>query len=137
MRIMLDDGAYMPMRTHREDAGWDLAAKATYVVRGHGAVLIDTGVHVELPTGTVGMLKSRSGLNIKHGIVSEGVIDAGFTGSIKVKLYNHSDSSYVIEPGDRITQLVVLQLYDVDELELADSISGAERGDAGYGSSGK
>lgn len=137
MRVKLDERAYMPTRSHREDAGWDLRARESYVIRAHGSVVVDTGVHVELPDGTVGMIKSRSGLNTKHGIVCEGVVDEGYTGPILVKLYNHSDVNYVVEPGDRISQLVVLRLYDIEALEEADELVGGERGDNGFGSSGQ
>ena len=137
MRVKLDKGAYMPTRSHREDAGWDLRARESYVVRAHGSAAVDTGVRVELPAGTVGMIKSRSGLNTKHGIVCEGVVDEGYTGPILVKLYNHSDVNYVVEPGDRIGQLVVLRLYDIEALEEVDELVSGERGDNGFGSSGQ
>ena len=68
--------------------------------------MIDTGVHVELPVGTAGFLKSKSGLNINHDITSDGVIDVGFTGTIKVKLYNLGTETYLVLPGDKIMQSV-------------------------------
>lgn len=137
MRVKLDKGAYMPTRSHREDAGWDLRARESYVIRAHGSVVVNTGVHVELPDGTVGMIKSRSGLNTKHSIVCEGVIDVGYTGAILVKLHNLSDVSYVVEPGDRIGQLVVLPLVYIDSLQEVDALGESERGENGYGSSGR
>ncbi len=137
MRVKLDEGAYMPTRSHREDAGWDLRARESYVIRAHGSVVVDTGVHVELLDGTVGMLKSKSGLNVNHGITSEGVIDVGYTGSIKAKLYNHSDTNYVVERGDKITQLVILSLVDVGALEQVNELEDTERGDGGFGSTGR
>lgn len=137
MRVKLDPGAYMPERAHETDAGYDLRATATYAVRAHGSATIDTGVHIELPRGTVGMLKSKSGLNVRYGITSEGVIDVGYTGSIVAKLYNHSDTNYVVEPGDKITQLVILPLADAGELELVSALDDTERGDGGFGSTGR
>lgn len=137
MKVKLDAGAYMPERAHETDAGYDLRTPATYIVRAHGSATIDTGVHIELPRGTVGMLKSKSGLNVLHGITSEGVIDAGYTGSIKAKLYNHSDTNYVIEAGDKVTQLVILPLVDVGALEQVNELEGTERGDGGFGSTGR
>lgn len=71
MRIMLDDGAYMPVRGHSTDAGMDLLTPIAFVIEPNSSVTIDTGVHIELPPNTVGMLKSKSGLNVKHGITSE------------------------------------------------------------------
>ena len=82
------------------------------------------------------MLKSKSGLNVKHGIVSEGVIDVGYTGSIKVKLYNHSGYDYTVEAGDKISQLVILPYLSPD-LELVDELEETERGSNGFGSTGK
>ena len=137
MRVKLDEGAYMPEKAHAADAGYDLRARETYIIRAHGSAVIDTGVHIELPPGTVGMLKSKSGLNVKHGIVSEGVIDVGYTGAIMAKLYNHSDANYVVEAGDKITQLVILPLAYVGELEQVSGLDPSERGDNGFGSSGR
>lgn len=137
MRVKLDDDAYMPERAHETDAGYDLRAPATYIVRAHGSATIDTGVHIKLPHGTVGMLKSKSGLNVLHGITSEGVIDAGYTGSIVAKLYNHGPETYRIGRGDKITQLVILPLADVGGLELVAELADTERGDGGFGSTGR
>ena len=136
MKIKLD-GARMPVKAHDTDAGYDLFARDTKVVPARGSEVFDTGVHIELPAGTVGMLKSKSGLNVKHGITSEGVIDVGYTGSIVAKLYNHSNEDYIVRVGDKITQLVILPLVDVGELEVVDEFEETERGDNGFGSSGK
>lgn len=89
MKIKLDPGAFMPEYAHAQDAGMDLRSPVDAVVLPHDSAVIDTGVHVEIPKGAVGMLKSKSGLNVNHDLTSEGVIDEGFTGSIRVKLYNH------------------------------------------------
>lgn len=82
------------------------------------------------------MLKSKSGMNVKHDITSEGVIDEGYTGAIKVKLYNHSEKDYVIERGDKITQLVILPCEYV-KFDLVDDLEDSERGSDGFGSTGK
>ena len=133
---MLDEGAYMPTRAHPTDAGLDLYARETCVVFAKESATFDTGVHIELPPDTVGFLKSKSGLNVKHGITSEGVIDEGYTGSIAVKLYNHSYKDYLVNRGDKISQLVILPILK-PELELVDSLEQTERGDNGFGSSGR
>ena len=96
MNIQLDKQALMPVRAHDTDAGLDLLSPVDTVIPAHGAVTIDTGVHIELPAHTAGFLKSKSGLNVKYGITSEGVIDVGYTGSIAVKLYNHSGMDYAV-----------------------------------------
>ena len=69
MKIMLDDGARMPTRAHTTDAGLDLYAKDTQIVPAKESAVFDTGVHIELPLCTTGFLKSKSGLNVKHGIM--------------------------------------------------------------------
>lgn len=136
MKIYLDDGAKMPTRAHPMDAGLDLYAMETVWVLAKESVVLDTGVHVELPHNTVGMVKSKSGLNVKHGIVSEGVIDEGYTGSIHVKLYNHSGYDYKVNKGDKISQLVIMPILK-PELELVNELDETERGANGFGSSGK
>lgn len=137
MKIKLDPGAYMPERAHNADAGYDLRSPVKHRLYSGEAVVIDTGVHVQIPEGCVGMLKSKSGLNVKHGIVGEGVIDSGYTGSIRVKLYNHgSQSSYMIEAGDKISQLVILPIF-TPTLELVDELEETERGNNGFGSTGR
>lgn len=136
MKIKLDKGAFVPERAHSTDAGADLRSPIDTIVPARGSRVIDTGVHIQLPHGFVGMLKSKSGLNIKHGITSDGVIDEGYTGPIKVKLYNHSDVHRAIERGDKITQLVILPCEYV-KFDLVDYLDDSERGGDGFGSTGK
>lgn len=136
MRIMLEEYAFMPLRGHETDAGLDLRAPYDVWLDGRSYTIIDTGVHVELPEGTAGMLKSKSGLNVKHGITSDGVVDYGYTGSIVVKLYNHSDLAYKITAGDKITQLVIVPVV-IPDLEVVKSLGKTERGANGFGSTGK
>lgn len=136
MKIKLDRGAFIPVRAHGTDAGADLRSPIDTVVPAMGSRVIDTGVHIQLPRGYVGMLKSKSGMNVKHDITSEGVIDEGYTGAIKVKLYNHSEKDYVIERGDKITQLVILPCEYV-KFDLVDYLEDSERGGEGFGSTGK
>lgn len=136
MRIKLDRGAFIPVRAHGTDAGADLRSPIDTVVPAMGSRVIDTGVHIQLPHGYVGMLKSKSGLNVRHGITSEGVIDEGYTGPIKVKLYNHGDEPYSIERYDKITQLVILPCEYV-RFDLVDDLEDSERGGDGFGSTGK
>lgn len=136
MNIKLDNGAYMPTRAHETDAGLDLRTPIDVIVPARGSATIDTGVHIELPPFTTGFLKSKSGLNVKYGLTSEGVIDVGYTGSICVKLYNHSDKAYEFKKGDKISQLVILPIL-TPELELVSDLDETERGDNGFGSSGR
>ena len=134
--VLLDPGAYLPERAHGTDGGLDLRTPVDAYVRAGGSTVIDTGVHIQLPPGTVGMLKSKSGLNVKDGIVSESVIDEGYTGTILVKLYNHGTEAKQFSRGDKITQLVVLPVL-YPRVEQTEEIQGGPRGDNGYGSTGR
>ena len=136
MRIVLDEGARMPQRAHPFDAGLDLFSRADTVIPARGSAVFDTGVHVEIPEGYVGFIKSKSGLNVRHDIQAEGVIDAGYTGPIVVKVYNHGDRDYLLHAGDKLTQLVILPVA-LPELELCDSLTESERGEGGFGSTGR
>ena len=136
MRVTLDENAVMPTRAHSTDAGLDLYSPFDVDVPAKGSVCVDTGVHIELPVGTVGMIKSKSGLNVKHGITSEGVIDVGYTGSMVVKLYNHTCKAYAVRKGDKISQLVIMPIITPD-LELVDKLSDTERGNGGFVSTGR
>lgn len=136
MKIKLDEGAKMPTRAHNSDAGLDLYAKETKLVPARGSAIFDTGVHVEIPRGATGLVLSKSGLNVKHGLTSEGVIDAGYTGSIVVKLYNNSKADYTVNEGDKISQLVIVPIF-IPVLEIVDELEETERGENGFGSSGR
>ena len=136
MKVMLDKGAYMPVRAHKDDAGLDLRSPDTFIVKAGKSLKIDSGVHVEIPAGYVGFLKAKSGLNVKYGITCTGVIDAGYTGSIVVKLYNNGSDDVLFERGDKITQLVILPIVCPDLVQV-DSLEDTERGDAGFGSTGR
>lgn len=135
MKVVLDDGAYMPTRAHSADAGLDLYSQIDAVIFQNCSGTFDTGVHIEIPEGYVGFLKSKSGLNIKKCLQSEGVIDSGYTGSICVKLYNHGAKAVEIKKGQKISQLVLLPII-TPELELVDSLEDTERGSGGFGSTG-
>ena len=150
MKIMLDEGAILPTRAHETDAGLDLYTPVDVIVPESTALLmggklfpvdigyatIDTGVHVEIPKGYVGLIKSKSGLMVKHGLTADGTIDSGYVGSIRVKLFNHTSVSYEFKAGDKIAQLVLLPIITPD-LEVVDSLEDTERGTGGFGSTGR
>lgn len=135
MKVMLDPGAKMPTRAHEYDAGLDLYSPVDALIYNDDSVEIDTGVHVQIPRGYVGLVLSKSGLNFRHSVKSDGVIDADYTGSIRVKLYNHSHCAVSIQKHQKISQLVILPII-TPELELADSFEATERGEGGFGSTG-
>ena len=144
MRFALDEGAFAPVIGHiKEDAGIDLRTPLDVVIPAHGSVEINTGVHVELPPNTFGKLESKSGLNIKHEVVClGGVVDEGFTGPIVTRIYNLGDEPYYFAAGDKVVQMVIdpvvyasnLALVDLGDITIA---SAGERGDSGFGSTGK
>lgn len=136
LKVKLDKDAIMPNKAHKEDAGFDLFSRDTVAINPKSSQVFDTGVHIQIPYGYVGFLKSKSGLNVKYNITSDGVIDAGYTGSICVKLYNHGDSYYMVHKGDKITQLVILPIPEVFLTE-AETLDTSDRGDNGFGSTGK
>ena len=89
MKIVLDKGAKMPTRAYPWDAGLDLYAMEGWCIPGDCGVVFNTGVHLDIPNGYVGLVKSRSGLMVNQNITTDGTIDSGYTGAIKVKLFNH------------------------------------------------
>lgn len=136
LNVMLDPGSIMPTRAHDTDAGIDLYTRDSFYLDGGKSKKINTGVHLEIPKGYVGMIKSKSGLNVNFDITSEGVIDSGFTGAIVVKMYNHGKKSHFFEAGNKISQLVLLPI-ETPELVLVDNFAPTDRGEAGFGSTGR
>lgn len=146
MRVMLDAGAHIPTVSHDGDAGYDFYSREDAVIPAGGSYIFDTGVHVEMPTGYYFRVSPRSGLNALHNIVTFGsVIDNGYRGSIRVKLYNLTEKTrlsypgegdYSVKAGDRICQLV-LSPYITPELEVVETLDDTERGTSGFGSTGR
>ena len=139
MKVKLDPGAYMPKRAHNMDAGYDLKAPRTMkeiTIPPHGSAVIPTGVRMAIPEGCCGLLVSKSGLNVKSDLTSTGLIDAAYTGGITVKLYNQGDIARRICPGDKISQIVILPII-APELEKVDMLDDTERGESGFGSTGR
>lgn len=135
MKIKLDSGAYMPTRGYATDAGLDLYSPVDMWLHPGEHKMIDTGVHIEIPEGYVGMITSKSGL-MSQGITSRGTIDHGYTGSIKAVLFNSGQEGIKIRKGYKITQLVIVPCITPD-LEIVDFLDETERGDGGFGSTGK
>ena len=135
LKIKLEQGAYLPTRAHKKDAGLDLYAMEDGRIPPHGRAIFDTGVHVAIPEGYVGLLTSKSGLMANEGITNEGTIDADYTGTIKAVLFNDSDKIVRIRQGQKITQLLVLPIV-TPEVEVVDELEETERGNGGFGSTG-
>lgn len=135
MKVVLDKGAYPIERAHEADAGYDIRTPMPIYIPAHGSAIIDSGVHVQIPIGYVGILKSKSGLNVNNDIIGTGTIDAGYTGSIRVKLYNLGNNDHHFDKGDKVIQIVFYQIFTPD-IELVDHLEETERGDKGFGSTG-
>lgn len=137
MKVKLDKGAYMPYREHQADAGFELRCRESAIIEAGSSHLFDTGVHFQIPEGMFGKIESKSGLNCRYNVVScGGVIDSGYTGSVAVMLYNFGNEAYIFERGDKIAQMVLLRC-ETPKLEEVDILDETERGDNGFGSTGR
>lgn len=136
IKVVIDEGAYMPEYAHKTDAGADLRSPVYAIVPSKGSVVIDTGVHMKIPDGYVGMIKSKSGLNVKYDITNEGVIDADYTGSIRLKLYNNGENDYCILKGDKISQIVIMPVCHAT-FQKVNNLEKTKRGNNGFGSTGR
>ena len=135
----LSADAVVPTRAYAGDAGLDLAAAERHVLEPGERAVVSTGLAVAIPEGHAGLVVPRSGLAARHGITivnAPGLVDSGYRGDVKVVLLNTDRrETFVVEPGMRIAQLVIVavpKLEPVEEARLAET----ERGGRGYGSSG-
>ena len=135
LKVVIDSGANIPTRAHKNDAGLDLYTAKGGWIFPKCRKTFGTGLHALIPAGYVGMLTSKSGMMAK-GITSRGTIDSGYTGEIRAVLFNHSWKFVRIKPHQKITQLVILPIIRPD-VEWVDSLEETERGSNGFGSSGK
>lgn len=135
MKIKLDEGAYLPERAHPDDAGLDLKTPKSFWLFAGNSIKIDTGVHVGIPKGMVGLITSKSGL-MARGVTCRGTIDSGYTGSIHAVLFNHGREGIVFHEGDKVCQLVVLPCV-IEEIELVDELEETDRGAGAFGSTGR
>lgn len=120
------------------DAGFDIRALENVIVPSKGQALVSTGLRVAIPPGWVGIVKDRSSMALKRIYTHAGVIDAGYRGEIKVVLSNEGDTGYHIEEGAKIAQMVVLPcLMRGLVVESEAELGATERGDGGFGSTGR
>lgn len=136
MYVQYDEGAFPLLHAHSDDAGYDICTPIDFMIGARGSVIINTGVHVAIPKGWAGELKSKSGLNIRHSIRGEGEIDSGFNGAIVVKLYNDGFQNYHFLKGDKIIQLVIRKVA-TPELVTVNKLPDTERGEGKMGSTGR
>ncbi|HIJ49534.1 MAG TPA: dUTP diphosphatase [Nitrospinae bacterium] len=130
-------GESIPQYAHAGDAGADITASEKIAIPPRERALVSTGVRLEIPEGCVGLIWPRSGLAVKKGIdCGAGVIDSHYRGEVKILLFNHSDTEFQVEPGDRIAQILIQKVKRVEFLS-ADQLNETARKDAGFGSTGK
>lgn len=130
----------LPVYATELSAGMDLRADIKEALTLHtlDRVLVPTGLYIELPAGYEAQIRTRSGLAIKHGIVSlnsPGTVDADYRGEICVELINLSRDPYTIYPGERIAQMIVAK-HETVEFKIVDKLSETERGKGGFGHTG-
>ena len=130
--------AIIPTRGSPGAAGYDLYALEDFVINQQaGRGIIRTGIGIHVPKGTYGRIAPRSGLAVKKGIdVGAGVIDEDYTGEVKVLLFNFGDFVYEGKKGDRIAQLIIEKIETPEIIEV-DNLETTERGEGGFGSTGK
>jgi dUTP pyrophosphatase len=134
---LLDVGATVPTKANENDAGWDLYSTVDTVIPSKQRKTVKTGIALEIPENMVGLIWPRSGLSVKQGIdVLAGVIDSGYRGEIMVCLYNTSDENVSINHGDRIAQIIFQEVPRVMMINQ-EGLGSSQRGDNGFGSSGK
>ena len=137
----LTDTAIVPTRQHEGGAGYDLYAdiQETMTIEPHTTEMIHTGIAIEIPDGYFGAVFARSGLASKQGLRPAnctGVCDSRYRGEYMVALHNDSDIARIVCPGDRIAQLVVMPYLNI-EFDEVDELTSTERGDDGFGSTGR
>lgn len=131
--------AKLPTKAHSTDAGWDLYSLYDYTINPHETVKIDTGLNFKLPEGTFGAIYARSGLSTKQGLRPAncvGVCDCGYTNNYIVPLYNDSNEIREIHKYDRIAQLII-QPYIQTDLTEVNELPNTDRGETGFGDSGR
>lgn len=138
VRILLDEGAQSPVYKHSSDAGADISANEYKIVPAHGRVAVDTGVHTDPGDGWYIQIVPRSGLALKQGITvlnTPGTIDSNYRDSIKVILYNSTDTDFVVHKGDRIAQMILTPCHHAI-FEQVMFLDETDRGNNGFGSTG-
>ncbi len=140
VKVAMMDGCadLLPTKAHADDAAFDLKSRQDMIVPVGKSTLVPTGLFIELPVNYEAQVRPRSGLALKHNITltnSPGTIDAGYRGEVGVIMFNHGPEEFPIKRGDRIAQMVITELPEV-ELITAGDLSETNRGSGGFGSTG-
>lgn len=139
LKVKLLDLKCAPTRAYQHDAGIDLYAKIPKLISigQHQTEKIPVGICVEIPEGCVGLLLPRSSYNVKGLVEPVGTIDAGYRGEISACIVNTTDTPYHVNPYDKIAQLVIMPITQIDNVVFVQELTPSERGESGFGSSGK
>ena len=125
-------------KKHDTDAGQDIHSAVDKVIPARSSLAISTGLKIAVPSGCVGLVWPRSGSSFKADIeTGAGCIDQDYRGEVMVKLYNHGDEDFEIKKGDRIAQLLTIPCVQKAYVTVIEEIDKTERGESGFGSSGK
>lgn len=133
---LLDPGATLPEKNHASDAAYDLKSIEDTLIEPNSSQVVSTGIALTTPVGTYGQIAPRSGLSLKGLFVNAGVIDRGYTGEIKVILFNFGKSIIDLPRGSRIAQLIIQKIASPDVVQVEDLPIVDSRLDSGLGSSG-
>ena len=137
---LLREDAKVPTRGSNNAAGWDLyaAIDEAVTIRPHTTEMIGTGLSMQLPDDTFAAIFARSGLATKQGLRPAncvGVCDLDYRGEYMVALHNDTDEEQIVQPGERIAQLIILPFYPIAFTQM-EELEETERGDGGFGSTG-
>lgn len=136
MKIKKSEKAKVPTRAHEDDAGYDLFATRDIYLPASGKVIADTEISVDIPKGYFGDIRPKSGLLFNHNIATFGTVDSGYRGTIRVVLFNLGDRPYQFREGEKIAQMVLVPCL-TPTLEVVEELDETDRGEGGFGSSGK
>ncbi len=135
--VRLSGNAVAPTKGSKLAAGYDLYSAHDVVIPARGKAVVPTDLQISMPPGTYGRVAPRSGLAAKHHIdVGAGVVDEDYTGNVGVVLFNHAGTEFVVRRGDRVAQLVCEKI-EHPQLEECKTLEETERGQKGFGSTGK
>lgn len=134
---LLSPFAKTPTRGTPDSAGLDLYAAQDYVIPAHGRMLVSTGVAFAIPKEFYGICTGRSGITIKNGVIGQlGIIDSDYRGAVGIMMFNTTDEEFTIKIGDRVGQMVIMP-YLQCVLDYKNTLDDTDRGEGGFGSTGK
>ena len=135
MKIVLLDEKCLPYRKYDTDAGLDLKIRKGFMIQPHTTLIIPSGIKVALHEGTYGTIKPRSSV-FRQGIQISGVIDENYTGEVGIMVHNMTNEAKIFDKYDRIAQMIIME-YRKETFEVVDKLNETERGNGGFGSTGR